>query len=407
MTLTFRPVDSVPVPAASDGLVAPRPCPVCNQQAGEPVTALHDFQFFSDDAKTRKRVLVQISVCRACDTTYTDPRYTADGFALLFAEAGQSYGSSEGRPHEQVGWLTERGLLPDGAAVLDVGCYMGRFLSLLPKTTERLGVDIDPLLIDKARAESPDIHFIAADFEKLTLDRRVDLITMFHVLEHVGEPVAVLRQLRALSHDGTRLVVEIPILENGRTNDLHGVFSMQHLTHFSRDSALRCFARAGWKLLEMQDCDGYNGTRFIAAPDSERAVTTRDAQARTILVDALSWMAESATQVERRVATVPQEGDLVVWGAGLHTELLYHRTSLFAGGTNRRFALIDSDKLKQGKTWRGIPIHAAEALADVDWTRTTLVISSYGGQESIAEAARARGVPGERIVKLYAQIQAY
>jgi hypothetical protein len=47
------------------------------------------------------------------------------GFNILFAEAGQSYGSTEGRPHEQTKWLADRGLLDEGKVFLDVGCYDG------------------------------------------------------------------------------------------------------------------------------------------------------------------------------------------------------------------------------------------------------------------------------------------
>jgi hypothetical protein len=57
---------------------------------------------------------------------------------------------------------------------------------------------------------------------------------MFHVLEHLPDPVSVLKRLRDHAHNSTRLVIEVPILEKGQTNDIHGFFSPQHLTHFSK-----------------------------------------------------------------------------------------------------------------------------------------------------------------------------
>mgnify|MGYP000380287711 CR=1 FL=1 len=37
---------------------------------------------------------------------------------------------------------------------------------------------------------------------------------MFHVLEHLPRPVEVLRKLRSIAEVSTRLVVEVPVLEN-------------------------------------------------------------------------------------------------------------------------------------------------------------------------------------------------
>ena len=51
------------------------------------------------------------------------------GFKILFDEAGQSYGSSEGRPQEQIDWLLSKDQLREGSSILDVGCYEGSFLA--------------------------------------------------------------------------------------------------------------------------------------------------------------------------------------------------------------------------------------------------------------------------------------
>ena len=46
----------------------------------------------------------------------------------------------------------------------------------------------------------------------------------------------------------------------------------------------------------------------------------------------------------------------MIWGAGSHTEMLYHATSFFSA--DREYLLVDRDPAKVGGSWRGIPIVA-------------------------------------------------
>ena len=97
----------------------------------------------------------------------------------------------------------------------------------------------------------------------------------------------------------------------------------------------------------------------------------------------------------------------MIWGGGAHTEFLYQTTSFFQRYRHGDFLIVDSDPLKQGKTWRGISIFSQSMLADCDWTSTALVVSSYGGQESIASAAEMAGVPVDKIHRIYDYIRRY
>ena len=76
---------------------------------------------------------------------------------------------------------------------------------------------------------------------------------MFHVLEHLADPYKTLRNLRQNSHAETRLVIEVPVIEKGFTNDLNGFLSIQHATHFSFNSLKLIMERAGWQILRWRD----------------------------------------------------------------------------------------------------------------------------------------------------------
>jgi SAM-dependent methyltransferase len=387
-----------------------RACPVCGRTAHSDVLQLSDFQFFTDSATVPKRVNLQQVQCRHCLTLFQNPCFTEQGFAQLFAEAGMSYGSTTLRPVEQSEWLNVRQLLQPGTVLLDVGCYEGHFLSQLPDHLVLQGVDIDAQAIARGRARQPSLELVHSAFDRFALSRPPQVITMFHVLEHLPDPVAVLRRLREVSSDDARLVVEVPVLEWGGTNDINGFFSVQHITHFSRQTLVNALALGGWQLQEACKIEGYNGYRVLAtkadqpcAAGSIEAGHTGDVAA---LHEVLRRWYEAQQAVESKLTTLDGQQQIVVWGAGLHTEFLYQCTNLFRTA-QRRFVLVDSDTLKQGRSWRGIAIHAPGTLADVDWSQTHMVISSYGGQPAIAQAARQLGVPAQRILALYDEVNVY
>lgn len=410
MNVEWRKIDSFLGNASRPELSQHRPCPICGATNSQAVCELSDFQFYTDAADQPKRTSVRHVRCMRCHAVYMNPCYSSFGFSVLFAEAGQSYGATAGRPDEQLRWLTARGLLEPGRRLLDVGCYDGRFLARLPSAVHRMGVDIDGPAIERGRREyqAQNIEFIHGDFETFGYDRAApDTITMFHVLEHLPRPVTVLSKLRSISSSTTTLVVEVPILQNGQTNDINGFLSVQHMTHFSRGSLQSALQLAGWRVLDRVEMPDYNGCRVLAVPGDAPLAPTWDAADVGLLHDYMASWYRALASVENRLAAFQDDRRFVIWGAGAHTEFLYQTTSFFSAHPGRTYALVDSDPLKQGRSWRGIGISSPDLLKQVDWSAARLVASSYGGQESIASAAVRLGVPEDRIVRLYERVRVY
>lgn len=409
MTLRWSTFESFPGNTSSETLIAWRPCPLCGHLEDRSVYQYDAFQFYMDDAAGPKRARVRTARCVHCNTLFMNPAYSPVGFDRLFAEAGASYGSHIGSRHaEQAAWLTSRGLLDAGAVVLDAGCYDGAFLGALSPAVRRIGVDVDRAAIERGRAQRAGVEFVLGDFERFTPPAAPSVVTMFHVLEHLPRPAEVLRRVRAVAAPDAALVVEVPILENGGTNDINGFFSVQHLTHFSRHTLEAVLQAGGWQTQERDEQPGYNGCRVLARP----ALTPPCAPlgdpgdvARSHELVATFHTAHAAAA--HRAASVPPDEPCVIWGGGAHTEVLHQVTSFFTACPSRPLAIVDSDPLKQGRTWRGIPIQCPAEASSADWTRTWLLVSSYGGTGAIAAAARSLGVPAERIVTLYETVRTY
>jgi hypothetical protein len=410
MSLKWATVNSFVGNFSSPALTSYRLCPVCGSMEYRVVLEFGDFQFFSDSIYNPKRVNIRQNQCLNCFTLYLNPCYSGFAYEVLFEEAGQSYVSDGSNRHqEQIEWLRSKGLLRDEVRVMDVGCYDGRFLAKMPGNISKIGVDIDRGAIDNGEQKfaGANIEFICGDFETFQNNKQPDIITMFHVLEHLPKPLSVLSNLRNTSKDSTKLIVEVPILENSETNDINGFFSVQHMTHFSRASLKNCFKQAGWKILEWDEQPGYNGCRIIATPSSTAAEIEINAHDFFLSLQYLATWYKGLGEVELKLETCNKINQFIIWGGGLHTEFLYQTTSFFRANPARQYLIVDSDTMKHGKSWRGIQIMHPSLLSGLNWTGTKLIISSYGSQKGIENAAIEMGVPPECIVKLYDKVRVY
>ncbi|MDI1231805.1 MAG: class I SAM-dependent methyltransferase [Methylobacter sp.] len=409
LNLPWAKINSFTGNHTSPALTTYRPCPICGGLHSRTLLVFDDFQFYSDSAEQPKRTQIREVQCQSCHAVYLNPCYTNTGFDYLFAEAGQSYGSTDGRPQEQIDWMVTRGLLDDDKVFLDAGCYDGRFLSGLPKSIRRIGVDIDAPAITRGqeRYGSDGVELIHGAFETFQCPVAPDVISMFHVLEHLANPVEVLCHLRSISHDETRLIVEVPILEYGKNNDINGFLSAQHMTHFSAHSLGKLMARTGWEILERQQMPDYNGHRILVKPGESSDKVMGDVSDRTRVSEYFENWYRNQAEVARKIESWPRASRIVIWGGGMHSEFLYQVTPLFQQDLQCEYIVVDSDPLKQGKSWRGLPILNPDVIQDVDWDDCLLVISSYGGQEAIARAAVNLNVPDSVISRLYDFVKVY
>jgi methyltransferase family protein len=391
-------------PAAS-AYMAPRPCPVCGGERHKPLLQYDNFQFYTDADSSKQTTIRQVQ-CLDCFSAFMNPVFTSEGFSVLFAEAGASYGSSSSRQAEQLEWLKGHGLLEPGSALLDIGCYDGSFIGKLPRGVKGIGVDIDEPAILRAQRNvgaASGHRFICADFEKFEVAEPVAVITMFHVLEHLPRPIDVLKRLAALATSKTRLVVEVPVVENVIFGDACGFLTVQHLTHFSTTSLRNVLHAAGWSIVGSQTMDGYKGFRVMAKP-TPKVDCRPDSKDIGLFLRYLSKWYGAVGALEGKLQKLSAP-NCILRGGGLQTEYLFHLTSLFSG--TRRFLIVDGDRLKQGKTWRGIPIVATDRLADADWGNTQMVLSSYSHQDAMREEARALAIPEPAVISLYERVFRY
>ncbi len=402
--IQFNKPDSFNGNSTHKALVQDRICPICGGKDFTPLFSYANFHFFSDSSIDPKRVDINTVQCHECLCVCMNPVYTTWGFEKLFREAGQSYGSSAEAHIETYRWMEAEGLLESGNKVLDIGCYDGYFLGLLPNNIFKYGVDIDGPAIARGVKAHPEMTLIHSALENFSIPDKMDVITMFHLLEHLANPQDILTHLYAISSEKTRLVIEIPIIENGTNNDIVNLYTPQHLTHFSKNTLNLLLHKTGWRICKSLDVAGYNGYRIIAEKSETEENYMPDYNDKKYALQIVSGSAQAALAVEKRIDSFLQHNNhehIIVWGAGMHTEALYQLTTLFSHTRRKKFVLVDSDSLKQGLSWRGIAIYPPSILNQVNLKNTLLIVSSYGGTKSIYTAVQEYNMPKENILTLY------
>jgi len=101
--------------------------------------------------------------------------------------------------------------LPAGRA-LELGCYLGDSTEWLTARYDDLTViEAAPSLVEAAqRRLGPKVRFLCSTFEAADLDERFDAIFLINTLEHLDDPIGVLRRIRDWLSDKGRLFLLVP-----------------------------------------------------------------------------------------------------------------------------------------------------------------------------------------------------
>lgn len=154
--------------------------------------------------------------CDGCGTVYKIPSPTARPLTEYYdgSYADSDYWRQEEaalRALEKILGAMIANLGTSGLSLLDIGCGPGVFLVLAQRAGyEVSGLELNPELAQKAR-ERTGAEVVVGDIATADLGGRTfDVITLLDLIEHVPDPVAILRRCRIWLKPGGHLVVYTP-----------------------------------------------------------------------------------------------------------------------------------------------------------------------------------------------------
>ncbi|MBI4356613.1 MAG: class I SAM-dependent methyltransferase [Gammaproteobacteria bacterium] len=160
-----------------------------------------------------------------------------------------------GRCNRIESFLRERDLkhTPASYRVLDVGSGLGVFpYAMAKRGYDVIALDPDPKAMEHIQ-DYLKIPTLCSDFFEATPSDRYNLITFNKVLEHVADPVAMLRRARSFLNSRGIVYIELPDGELAQ-NEGSGreEFFIDHLHVFSFVSTALLISCAGFSALEIE-----------------------------------------------------------------------------------------------------------------------------------------------------------
>jgi 2-polyprenyl-3-methyl-5-hydroxy-6-metoxy-1,4-benzoquinol methylase len=197
-----------------------------------------------------------LNKCRDCGLTYVSPRPNPSFLLGFYERPAYNYHNADHGKADHCGRLELLGRIGAGQRLLDVGCGGGSFMASAQEAGYAVtGIEPSSQGRNAARQAGLDVHADAASLIKQ--QRRFDVITVWHVIEHVPDVSSILREIKALLDEKGIVVVAVPNALSARAilfrmfprlcppdDDAYRAFPI-HLYAFSRRSLAKMIQSCG------------------------------------------------------------------------------------------------------------------------------------------------------------------
>ena len=215
-----------------DELLKPRRCPTCGSDSPR-----HELD----------KDHMQIVRCGACDLVYVTPTFDEEHYRTVYAS--QEYQDIvrdlgikshdyrvERFGRERVALMTPH-LRTPAPKYLDVGCSTGFVVEAARDAGwQASGIDLNPSAIEFGRSRGLDLRTAALDSAGIE-PGSLDAISLFDVLEHLIDPVPVLRDCVRLLAPGGIVFLYVPNYDSASRllmgKDAHFIWPTHHLNYYT------------------------------------------------------------------------------------------------------------------------------------------------------------------------------
>src|ERR1700733_5394279 len=214
--------------------------------------------------------------CLRCSLVYLNPRPTRDRIGIYYPPNYQANMLSllaRGETNLVARWgfsMVRRRRTPPKklGRLLDIGCSNGAYLAAMrEKGWDVEGVEFDSDAVEYAR-NSRQLKVTQGDVQEglaQLASNNFDVVTMWHVLEHVYDPAAALQEIHRVLKPGGMLMLEVP----NYASPLVGLFKRYW---FPMDIPRHLYQFTPATMKTMLTKAGFNRTRVKGLPSPEAIV---------------------------------------------------------------------------------------------------------------------------------------
>ena len=238
----------------------PDQCPVCEGRGIERFCTLGDHYGPGDKW--------EIWHCSACEYGWTLPGITPEELADYYPpaylgdtrkfldefDAGTVQRHRSWRRQTEKIELVER--FKSSGSILDIGASDGSFLLALDSVRwQRHGIEMIEPVVELVKVRHPELGLEAGDIYSENLAAHsFDVITFWHVFEHLYEPHRVLSRVAELLKPGGIVVISVPNFASYQSrffgNHWYAFDVPRHLHHYSPQSLDHLLGGVGFEVLE-------------------------------------------------------------------------------------------------------------------------------------------------------------
>ncbi|MBU1077487.1 MAG: class I SAM-dependent methyltransferase [Spirochaetes bacterium] len=204
--------------------------------------------------------------CKRCGLSYMSPRLSNKRLQKVYEETYKPATDFEGRMHD-MSTSDERARKRNdmkieinntlnypskGGRVLDVGCGAGIYLEAVPETWEKHGIDRAPWAAQYTE-KILKIPVVYGEIENVNYEKHFfDVINMTYVIEHLRDPLSILKRLNKWMKPKGRLIISVPNFGSICSKIFREFYRLadpcQHIYLFNPRSIKRMLKEAGFKV---------------------------------------------------------------------------------------------------------------------------------------------------------------
>ena len=218
-------------------------------------------------------------------------------------------GASIARSEKILNWLKEL-KIPLKGSLLDLGCGNGSFMKAFGNNYsnwEMTGLELD----DKNKNIIENIpgvnklHIGNID----TLNEKFDLIVLIHALEHITEPIQLLKSLKSKLNPGGYIFIEVPDLETSPFD----LLIADHCTHFTLSTLSAVVTNSGYKIIKSTSNYVPKELSILATINNESISFHKqiDTSGENISINNIIWL---NTLLKKALSC---EGNLAIFGSSI------------------------------------------------------------------------------------------
>lgn len=268
------------------------------------------------------------------------------------------------RTDHQMAVLADKISLKPELNVLDYGCAKAAMARKMTQAHAGIGMH----LFDVSRMYEPFWDkFVAKERQAIhetpeAWNGHFDLVTSFFAFEHIPDPKAAMAHVAQLLRPGGQFYMIVPDVAGNAADFI----VVDHVNHFTRTSAARLLADAGFDQIEV-DARSHRGALVVSGRNSGRPPVHLDdtAEKSAILENARAlagFWSTAADAVRSNEAQATQNTRAAIYGAGFYGAFIHANLK----ASEAVVCFLDQSPWQQGKTLFEVPIIAPDQLpADV------------------------------------------